>query len=101
MSLYNYLCDKFGKNNPFFTSDIEYMDYSKPWIYKELNKLCGESKIIRFERGLYYIPEETIFGPSILNPNKIIEKKYILICGCGLRLDNYIFESAPFNHTNV
>ena len=77
MSLYNYLCDKFGKNNPFFTSDIEYMDYSKPWIYKELNKLCGESKIIRFERGLYYIPEETIFGPSILNPNKIIEKKYI------------------------
>jgi len=77
VSLYNYLCGKFGKNNPFFTSDIEYMDYSRPWIYKELNKLCGESKIIRFERGLYYIPEETIFGPSILNPSKVIEKKYI------------------------
>ncbi len=77
MSLYDYLYDKFGKNNPFFTSDIEYKNYSRPWLYKELNKLCDESKIIRFERGLYYIPEETIFGPSILNPNKVIEKKYI------------------------
>ena len=77
MSLYNYLCDKFGKNNPFFTSDIKYKNYSKPWLYKELNKLCTENRIMRFERGLYYIPEETIFGPSILNPSKVIEKKYI------------------------
>lgn len=77
MSLYDYLYSKFGKNNPFFTSDIGYKEYSKPWIYKELNRLCGENKIIRFERGLYYIPEETIFGPSILNPTKVIEKKYI------------------------
>jgi len=77
MSLYEYLYDRFGSNNPFFTSDIEYKSYSKPWLYKELNKLCRENQIIRFERGIYYIPTKTILGMSILDPNKVIEKKYL------------------------
>ena len=77
MNLYEYLCTEFGVNEPFFTSEIKYKDYSKPWLYKELNKLCEENKIIRYERGLYYIPTETVFGPSILDPGKVIAKKYI------------------------
>ncbi len=77
MKLYEYLCESFGINEPFFTSEIRFKDYSKPWLYKELNKLCEEGKIVRYERGLYYIPTQTIFGPSILDPNKVIVKKYI------------------------
>lgn len=77
MILFEYLCSKFGTNEPFFTSEIDYPNYSKPWLYKELNKLCDEGKIIRFERGLYYIPTKTIFGPSIMDPGKVIAKKYI------------------------
>lgn len=77
MTLYDYLFKEFGTNEPFFTIEINYKNYSKPWLYKELNKLCDEKKIIRYERGLYYIPTQTIFGSSILDPNKIIVKKYI------------------------
>lgn len=77
MNLYDYLCNEFGTNEPFFTIEINYKNYSKPWLYKELNKLCDEKKIIRYERGLYYIPTQTIFGTSILDPNKVIIKKYI------------------------
>lgn len=77
MNLYDYLCNEFGTNEPFFTIEINYKNYSKPWLYKELNKLCDEEKIIRYERGLYYIPTRTIFGTSILDPNKVIIKKYI------------------------
>lgn len=75
--LFEYLYNKFGTNEPFFTSEIKYLNYSKPWLYKELNKLCDEGKIIRYERGLYYIPTKTIFGPSIMDPSKVIVKKYI------------------------
>ena len=77
MNLYEYLLSTFGTDEPFYTTEINYGEYSKPWLYKELNKLCEEEKIIRYERGLYYIPTQTIFGPSILDPNKVITKKYI------------------------
>lgn len=77
MELYEYLWSEFGTNKPFFTTEIQYKDYSKPWLYKQLNKLCDEGKIIRYERGLYYIPTETVFGPSILDPGKVIAKKYV------------------------
>ena len=77
MNLYQYLMDTFGTNEPFLTSEIQFDDYSKPWIYKELNKLCEEGKLIRYERGIYYIPTKTVFGPSLLDPNKVIIKKYI------------------------
>ena len=77
MTLYQYLLETFGANEPFLTSEIQFQDYSKPWLYKELNKLCDEGKLIRYERGIYYIPTQTIFGPSLLDPNKVIIKKYI------------------------
>lgn len=77
MTLYQYLLETFGTNEPFLTSEIQFQDYSKPWLYKELNKLCDEGKLIRYERGIYYIPTQTIFGPSLLDPNKVIIKKYI------------------------
>ena len=75
--LFDYLIEKFGKNEPIFFSDISYENYSEIWLKKELSKLCEQGRIIRYERGIYYIPVKTPFGTSVLNPNKIIEKKYL------------------------
>ncbi len=77
VTLYDYLLNDFGYNEPFFSSEIEFEKYSKPWIYKELNKLCVENKILKYEKGVYYIPKQTAIGSSILNPARVIEKKYI------------------------
>ncbi len=77
MTLYQYLLEQFGTNEPIMTNEIFYKGYSKPWIYKELKKLCEQGKMIRYEKGVYYIPTETILGPSVLNPRSVIEKKYI------------------------
>lgn len=77
MNLYDCLLNEFGTNEPFYTAEINCGEYSKPWLYKELNKLCKNGKIVRYERGLYYIPTKTVFGTSILDPNKVIIKKYI------------------------
>ena len=75
--LFDYLIEKFGENDPIFFSDISYENYSEIWLKKELSKLCEQGRIIRYERGIYYIPVKTPFGTSVLNPNKIIEKKYL------------------------
>lgn len=77
MSLYDYLLDTYGYNEPFFSSEIEFENYSKPWLYKELSNLCAEEKIIKFEKGIYYIPKQTLLGYSMISPSKVIEKKYI------------------------
>ena len=58
-------------------SDIHYEDYSDIWLKKKLAKLCESGQVIRYERGIYYIPVKTPFGNSILNPNRIIERKYL------------------------
>jgi hypothetical protein len=77
MTLYDYLLEIFGTNEPIFSADIQFQNYSKPWIAKELNKLCESENLIRYERGIYYIPTDTPFGKSSLNPYKVIERKYI------------------------
>ena len=77
MTLYEKLLNEYGYGNPFSFEEIKFNNYSLPWRKKELNKLVSENRIIRYERGIYYIPEKTIFGNSSLNPQKIIEKKYL------------------------
>ncbi len=78
MDFYDYLLNSFGVNVPFFTNEIVYEKYSKPWISKALAELCKKEKIIRFDKGTYYIPQSTLLGVSKLNPRKVIEKKYIV-----------------------
>lgn len=77
MDLYNYLLKKYGYNEPIFTQEIAYKEYSKPWLYKELNRLCDKGALIRYDKGVYYIPKQTALGPSLLDPRKVIRKKYV------------------------
>lgn len=77
MTLYDSLLKEYGYNEPILINEIQFQGYSRPWIYKELNRLCDKNKLVRFEKGIYYIPKQTLLGNSILNPNKVIEKKYI------------------------
>lgn len=77
LDLYNYLVETYGLNEPIISKDVSYKNYSRQWLYKEFNKLCESGKIIKYEKGLYYIPTKTLLGNSLLDPKKVIEKKYI------------------------
>ncbi len=77
MSFYDSLLMKYGTNEPILFNEITFENYSQIWIKKQLKSLCDEGKLIRFEKGVYYIPTDTVFGKSLLNPRKVIEKKFI------------------------
>lgn len=77
MTLFETVLQQYGVNEPILSSELSFGGYSRPWIYKQLNQLCEEGKIVRFEKGVYYIPTQTPFGKSLLNPRKVIERKYI------------------------
>lgn len=77
MELYDYLETTYGKNAPIQISSIQYKTYSQPWIAKEIKSLCDIGKVKRYEKGIYYIPTKTLFGPSTLTPQSVISAKYL------------------------
>lgn len=77
MELINYLIETYGYNEPILLEEISFKGFSKPWINKQLAKYVETGELIRFEKGVYYIPKKTTLGPSKLNPQKVIERKYI------------------------
>ena len=77
MTLLEMLYQQYGTNEPILLSEITFEDYSRPWIMKQLQLLCESGDLCKYEKGVYYVPTDTFFGKSILNPRKVIEKKYI------------------------
>jgi predicted transcriptional regulator of viral defense system len=70
---------KFGENEPIFTSEIleEMCDYSRPRVFQLLKKAEQEETLIKFDKGVYYIPTSTRYGKSIISVEQVIKKKYI------------------------
>ena len=81
INLYESLLKQYGTNEPILSAEIIFENYSRPWIYKQLNILCEYERLIHFEKGIYYIPTQTPFGKSLLDPKKAIESKYIYAAG--------------------
>lgn len=79
MSAYNKILSQFKSDEPIFASDIEtlFPERSRPWIDKTIKTMLDKKQLKRFSNGVYYIPRQTIFGESLLNPQKVILKKYI------------------------
>lgn len=77
MEFFDCLLDTYGRNEAILSHEIAFQGYSAPWIKKALKNLCDEGKVVRFERDVYYIPEDTPLGRGRLDPRKVIAKKYI------------------------
>lgn len=79
MNIFNELSEKFNTDEPILIEDIEkmYPQRSRPWIDKAIKTLVDSKQLKRFSTGVYYIPRKTVLGDSVLNPRKVIAKKYI------------------------
>lgn len=76
---YDYLLKTFGKNEPIFVSDIRYAGMTDNNIRQQILYCVSSGKLRRYDTGIYYIPEESIFkSVSQLSQNSVIEKKYLL-----------------------
>ena len=77
MTFFEKLIKDFGYNQPIMASEVEYENYDRQAVYRELSRLCAKKSLVRFDTGIYYIPKTTPFGVAHFNPKKVIEKKYI------------------------
>lgn len=77
--LMNKIREKFNINEPIFTEEIMalFPQYSRPYIFRLLNELEKDSELIRYSKGVYFIPKKTFFGLSTITADAVIEKKYL------------------------
>lgn len=73
------LRDRFGENEPIFAEEAlrAFEGVPKRTVYYRLGKAVEEGSVAKAGRGVYYVPTETILGPSVLPPMKVIEKEYL------------------------
>ena len=95
MTLLEMLYQQYGTNEPILLSEITFEDYSRPWIMKQLQLLCESGDLCKYEKGVYYVPTDTFFGKSILNPRKVIEKNNRLL------FRHYAAKSIEDNYTDA
>ena len=77
MTFNEYLKDKFGINEPIYLEEIDYENYSRPWVLRELRKLIENEELKRFDKGIYYFPIKREWGDSIIDTDKVIERRFI------------------------
>ena len=77
MTFCEYLKDKYGENEPIYVEDIQFLNYSRPWIFGELKKLIANGKINRFDTGIYYFPAKMFYGDGALSPFKVIQRRFV------------------------
>ena len=77
--LINKIKEKFNINQPIFTEEIMelFPQYSRPYIFRLINNLEKSGELIRYSKGVYFIPKKTFFGVSTITADSVIEKKYL------------------------
>ena len=79
MELVKCLKNQYGENTPIFFEDIANVcsRYTRGRVYQLIDAAMNSGLLAKAGYDCYYIPTTTPFGKSLLNPRKVIEKKYI------------------------
>ncbi len=93
--LFEYLKDHYKNAEPIFLDDIHIEGMKRDNFRQQIKTLADAGKIVRYEKGIYYIPKRTRFsssaGPS---PETVARYKYISRHG---RTDGYYSGSTFAN----
>ena len=79
MELVKCLKTQYGENTPICFEDIANVcsGYTRGRVYQLIDAALNSGLLAKAGYDCYYIPTTTPFGKSLLNPRKVIEKKYI------------------------
>ena len=77
-TLYEYLLDNYKENEPIFLADLQIDGMTRTNVRQQIKKLADTGKVKRFDNGIYFLPQKTIFkSGSQLAPEKVLECKYL------------------------
>ena len=75
----NRIKDKFGVNEPIFTEDILklFPEYSRAYVFRLIKETEKSGVLVKFAKGIYYLPRKTFYGNSVITADSVIERKYL------------------------
>ena len=77
--LYEYLKYKYQPNEPIFLSNLSIEGISYNNLRQQIKKLVDSGLLVRYDTGIYFIPEPSIFkSGSQLSFNRVVKEKYLL-----------------------
>ena len=71
------LIEEYGYNEPILLKKVKITELSQDSVRQAFSRLASKGLLERFSSGVYYVPTDTPFGKSRLNPKKVYEKMYI------------------------
>lgn len=73
------LKNRFGYNVPIFTNEILelFSQYTRAYVFRMINAAEERDELLQLDTGVYYLPEMTPFGPSVITASEVAKKKYI------------------------
>ena len=76
--LYEYLKENYKSNEPIFVSDVD-LPVSDTNLRRMFKDLCDSGKVVRFDKGIYYIPKQSrLKGGVPLGTDTVVRAKYII-----------------------
>ena len=76
--VYDYIVNKYSTNEPIFLTELDIPGMKPVSVRQQIKKLTDDGRLKRFDTGIYYIPQKTIFrSGSTLSVNDVIRKKYL------------------------
>ncbi len=78
-SVYDFLRQNYAENEPIFLSEIRIPGIQGASVRQALKKLTEDGRLGRFDTGIYYIPQKSMFRfGSTPSYDEVIQKKYLL-----------------------
>ena len=73
------LKEKFGYDTPIFTDEIIslFPQYTRAYIFRLIKSSEAEGSLSRLDTGIYYVPQMTPFGPSVITASDVARKRYV------------------------
>ena len=76
--VYDYIVNKYSTNEPIFLTELDIPGMKPVSVRQQIKKLTDDGRLKRFDTGIYYIPQKTIFrSGSTLSVDDVIRKKYL------------------------
>ena len=76
--LFEYLKEHYDDGEPIFLDDIHIEGMRRDNFRQQIKTLADAGKIVRYEKGIYYIPKKTRFSSSAgPTPETVARYKYI------------------------
>lgn len=73
--VYDYIVNKYSTNEPIFLTELDIPGMKPVSVRQQIKKLTDDGRLKRFDTGIYYIPQKTIFrSGSTLSVDDVIRK---------------------------